>query len=147
MVGALLWCMVAFPDNAPAKTPTLNAPTITALRRIPNVKSVKVRPARGKATSRIIHILDWHYLPKEVFAADLRDVSSEPIGDAEIRKRYRRFLRDVERVQKQQVVVLHQLAKYGVRSVYLEGLTDKKLPAFRKHIATLRGVRERQAKG
>ncbi len=87
MVGALLWCMVAIPDTAFSK-PTLNVPSVTALRRIPSVKSVAVRPACGKATSRIIHILDWHYLPKDVFAADLRDVSSQPIGDAEIRKRY-----------------------------------------------------------
>ncbi len=87
MVGALLWCMVAIPDTAFSK-PTLNVPSVTALRRMPNVKSVTVRPARGKVKSRIIHILDWHYLPKEVLAADLRDVSRQPIGDAEIRKRY-----------------------------------------------------------
>ncbi len=43
--------------------------------------------------------------------------------------------------------MLRQLAKHGIHSVFLEGLTDKKLPAFRKHIATLRGFAKGKQKG
>ena len=83
--------------------------------------------------------MNWHFISKEDFAADLSDSSDDELSEAEINKRYLDFLNDVEAVQKEQKKVLKYLIqKHKVRSVYMEGLTEKNLKAFNSFIKTLR---------
>lgn len=49
--------------------------------------------------SRIIHIRDWHLVPKDDFAIDIGLKATE-LGDA-----YAEHLQDVERVQKSQIKI------------------------------------------
>ncbi|MEQ8852785.1 hypothetical protein [Gimesia sp.] len=112
---------------------------ITQLRKLPSVYSVTSKPTKPKPKQIVIHLLNWHYVSKEDFAADLSDLSDGKLSEAEIDKRYLEFLNDVESVQKEQKQILRYLIKHHkVRSVYMEGLTEKNLSAFNSFIKTLR---------
>ncbi|MEQ8853589.1 hypothetical protein [Gimesia sp.] len=111
----------------------------TQLRKLPSVHSVTSTPTKSKPKQIIIHLLNWHFVSKEDFAADLSDSSDNEFSETEINKRYLEFLNDVEAVQKEQRQILRFLIKkHEVRSVYMEGLTEKNLKAFNSFIKTLR---------
>lgn len=112
---------------------------ISQLRKLPSVHSVKSTSTKNKPKQIIIHVLNWHYISKEDFATDLSDSSDGKLSEAEIEKRYLEFLNDVEAIQKEQKQILRYLIKHHkVKSVYMEGLTDKNLSAFNSFIKTLR---------
>lgn len=117
---------------------------ISQLRKLPGVHSVTSTPTKSKAKQIVIHLLNWHYISKEDFAADLSDSSDDDSSDDklsedEIEKRYLEFLNEVEAIQKEQKQILQYLIKHHkVRTVYMEGLTEKNLSAFNSFIKTLR---------
>tara|TARA_R110002111_G_scaffold100976_6_gene156491 strand:+ start:51459 stop:52247 length:789 start_codon:yes stop_codon:yes gene_type:complete len=112
---------------------------LTQLRKIPGVHSVNSTPIKTKPKQIIIHLLNWHYISKTDFAADISDSSDDKLSDAEIEKQYLEFLNDVEAIQKEQKQILRYLIKkHKVRSAYIEGLTEKNLNAFNSFIKTLR---------
>jgi hypothetical protein len=112
---------------------------ISQLRKLPSVHSVTSTPTKSKPKQIIIHLLNWHFISKEDFAADLSDSSDGKSSVAEIEKRYLEFLNDVEAIQKEQKQILRYLIKHHkVRSVYLEGLTEKNQSAFNSFIKTLK---------
>lgn len=89
---------------------------------------------------QIIHLCDWHFVSREDFAADLRDQSREPISDVEIDRQYAAFLNTVESVQVEQAAILRGLMReHGIRQVFVEGLTNEKVAAFRQAVYDLRG--------
>jgi hypothetical protein len=96
--------------------------TVDRLKSIPGVVSVTVRSAK-QPTHRLIHILDWHYVPKKQFLLDT------PEGD------YEAFLNDVEALQEQQRALIKAI---GVKAVFLEGLTADTEAHYAKRIATLK---------
>lgn len=112
---------------------------ISQLRKLPSVHSVTSTPTKSKPKQIIIHLLNWHFVSKEDFAADLSDLSDGILSEEEFDKLYREFLNDVEAIQKDQKQILRFLIKkHKVRAVYLEGLTEKNLSAFNSFIKTLR---------
>lgn len=114
---------------------TLDLP---ALQEFPQVHSVKSNEVE-KTTHRIVHILNWHFVPQDVFAVDIRDQSEKPVSDDEIDELYEEFLSEVEAVQKEQMEVLRHLVKHnGLKKVYLEGLTAKDAKKLENFINTLR---------
>lgn len=83
--------------------------------------------------------MNWHFVSKEDYVADLSDSSDGKLSEDEIEKRYLDFLNDVEAIQKEQKQILRFLIKHHkVQSVYMEGLTEKNLNAFNSFIKTLR---------
>ncbi|KAA0139151.1 hypothetical protein FYZ48_10935 [Gimesia chilikensis] len=111
------------------------------LRKHPEVHSVTSKPTKPKPKPKqiIIHLLNWHFVSKEDFAADLSDSSDDELSEAEIEKRYLEFLKDVEAIQKEQKQILRYLImQHKVQSVYMEGVTEKNLSAFNSFIKTLR---------
>lgn len=60
-----------------------------------------------RALRRVIHVCDWHYVAKDVFAADLR--SGGTYSDENIEEIYAAHLDDVEAVQADQVEHLRSL--------------------------------------
>ena len=54
--------------------------TIEALRQLPGVAEVTVANPQQNPPHRIIHILSWHALQLEHFAADLRASGEAPAG-------------------------------------------------------------------
>lgn len=112
---------------------------LSQLRKLPSVHSVKSTRTKSKPKQTIIHLLNWHFVSKEDYAADLSDSSDGKLSEAEIEKRYLEFLNDVESIQKDQKQILRYLIKkHGIRSVYMEGLTEKNLSAFNSFVKTLR---------
>lgn len=87
---------------------------------------------------------DWHFLPKDLFAADIKDVAEKPLAEEDIDRLYEEFLSEVDLVQTEQKALLRCLIKHhGLRRIFCEGLTDLDLPIYRAKIAALRTV-ERQ---
>lgn len=98
---------------------------------MPEVASVTVH---GNGSNTIIHIADWHFVPREHFAAELPKDATE----AEIDELYAEFLESVAAVQAQQCVVLRELAP---QRVWLERLTDEQVDDFRGLCEAIRDVR------
>tara|TARA_R110002111_G_scaffold18931_1_gene46170 strand:+ start:21426 stop:22229 length:804 start_codon:yes stop_codon:yes gene_type:complete len=112
---------------------------ISQLRIIPSVHSVTSTPTKSKPKQIIIHLLNWHFISKEDFAADLSNSSDDNLSEVEIDKQYLEFLNDVEAIQKEQEQTLRYLIKHHkVRSVYMEGLSEKNLNTFNSFIKILR---------
>ncbi|QDT95639.1 hypothetical protein [Gimesia aquarii] len=86
----------------------------------------------------IIHILNYHYVTPEVFAADLKDQDST-ITQEQIDKQYFEFLKRGGSLQKEQVKLLRRLIKRRkLKSVYIEGLTEKNYKGTMRFIETLK---------
>jgi hypothetical protein len=84
------------------------------LRQLPGVVSVEVMVYADQPAHRIVHLRDWHFVPRDLFALDNPDGS------------YAEFLQQVDAVQQEQMVVLRCLIKdHGLRRVFAEGLTPE----------------------
>ena len=103
-----------------------------------NDKAVNVpAESHGAQQVRVVHILNWHYLPKDVFAADVR--ANGTLTDEEIDALYDDFLNDVESVQQEQIEVLTAMvARDGLTEVFYEGVTPDNLADFNERIELLR---------
>lgn len=126
----------------------LRTPAEKLLRYLPGVVEVECHAAKANPLkARIIHLRDWHYLPRETFAADIRSATKAPIPEAEeIDCWYEEHLLEVELVQTEQLAVLRCLIKHhGLKRVFAEGLTEEDMPVFREKLAVLRKVQQRLA--
>ena len=103
-------------------------PLTKSLRSMPEVASVVQHRVRA-GSKVIIHLRDWHYVDFESFSADLKDTTPGITGAA-IRSVYRQHLQDVKSIQAEQRRIIRRLAKSGVRTIYLEGLTPELEPVF-----------------
>jgi hypothetical protein len=113
----------------------LSISVVPTLLRPPEAQSVKSYPAHGNLTHRIIYLKNWHVVPKELFAADIRNLAEEPVSDHEIVRLYDEHLDNVESLQEEQVRLLRHLAQnHGLKRVYYEGLTDENKPLFEMKI-------------
>jgi len=114
-----------------------NAKTI--LEKLPNVVMVTNHCHRTNPTHRIVHILDWHYVSKTDFGADLRSQSAEPISDEEIDRLHAEHLDEVERIQQQQMELLRVLIQsHGLKRIHKEGLAEKDVLIFEAKVAAFR---------
>ncbi len=95
-------------------------------------------PATVKPTVTIIHVRNWHWLPKEHFAADQRGLNPK-LTNEEIDIQYSRFLDDIDALQREQVGLLRELFQQhpGCR-VFYEGVTDANGRTFIDTIQALR---------
>ncbi len=99
----------AVADYAPTtKAPidNLNSPVVDLLRQLPGVVQVEVAVTVKEPTSRIIHLRDWHFIPRELFALDMKEVHGRDLADKEIDRLYQEFLLEVELVQIEQLATL-----------------------------------------
>jgi hypothetical protein len=101
------------------------AADVDALRNNPSVASV--REVLHGAEVRIIHVRDWHLVPKKDFAIDT-ELEGKELEDA-----YAKHLESVEAVQRSQLGVLS-----GTKEVFGEGLTEENYPIFKAEIRVLR---------
>lgn len=108
-------------------------------KSLSNVATIESKPI-DKPTSYIIHILDWHYIPKEMFLADLRDQGITDDLDA----KYAKHLAAVENVQAEQMVLLRTLVeKHSVTEVYAEGVTKDNTPEYERRLEKLAKLGEK----
>jgi hypothetical protein len=101
------------------RTPSLDA----ELSRLPAVVDVQsTGPARPQAT--VIHLLDWHLVPREMLAPPGLIVTGRS-------RLYADHLDAVEAVQTEHEAILrHLAAKHGRLTVFVEELTDAEVEPF-----------------
>jgi hypothetical protein len=120
----------------------LDADAVAMLRQLPGVVEVVRHGPEGRPSSRIVHLLDWHYVARSTYSADLRSQSAEPIWDEEIDRAWEEHLHQVAAVQREQMLFLrHLVRRHGLRRVYIEGLTERDVPTFQAKIAALRKIK------
>jgi hypothetical protein len=86
----------------------------------------------------IIHILNYHYVTPESFAADLKDQDST-ITQEQIDRAYSYFLKVLEANQRDQMKLLRRLIKkHNLKGVYVEGLTEQNHKGTLRFIETLK---------
>jgi hypothetical protein len=80
----------------------------------------------------VYHIRNWHWVPRDAFATDLK--AAEPgLTEDQINERYSRFLDELEVLQNEQSNFIRELATTnGLRSAFYEGVTDENLQAFQE---------------
>lgn len=123
----------------------LDSPVVDLLRGLPGIVQVEVGVAVKKPTSRIIHLRDWHYVPKDLYALDMKEVHGRELTADEIDRLHRELLLEVELVQIEQMAILRCLIKHhGLKRVFSEGFSPKELEAYREKIAVLKAMDQEQ---
>lgn len=85
--------------------------------------TVILTAVQDASASEIIHLADYHFVSEEDFAVSVRSVRPKATN-ADITSEYEGFLKDVDQVQREQMVVIRKLIKeHGLSHVYAEGLT------------------------
>jgi len=109
------------------------------LRQLPGVARVDVPLAPKNPADRLVQLRDWHYVPKDLFAVDVRGAEGKALTDTDVDLRYQEFLLQVEVVQLEQMAVLRCLIKHhGLRCVFIERFTPEQIPGFKDRVAALR---------
>jgi hypothetical protein len=131
----------AYVPKVTGRIDELASPAAEILRQLPGVADVEVLVRAPKPTYRIIQLRDWHYVPPELFALDMRQQLGKSVSDEAIEKLYEKHLLEVELVQIEQVAILRCLVKHhGLRRVLAEGLTPQGLATFKEIVAALRDM-------
>jgi hypothetical protein len=95
--------------------------------------------------TKIIHVKNWHWVPKRDFAIGLQQSNPYLTGE-ELERRYATFLDDVEELQREQVILIRELAmQHVLRSAFYEGVTPDNMPSF--ELAERRATRLHKLEG
>ena len=117
----------------------LATPADQILKSLPGVESVEVIPAKTQRKRRVIHLLNWHFVPREQYEADLNGLRDEPLTNDESFKEFQKFRDEVEAVQQEQIKLLHVLIrKHGLKKLFCEGLAVEETEKYRSLLATLK---------
>jgi len=128
-----------------ARIDDLNIPATEILRPLPGVVQVEVCLKAEKPTSRIIHLRDWHFVPKELYALDMKQAHGRELTTDEIDRLHQELLLEVELIQLEQMAVLRCLIKYhGLKKVFSEGFSPGELDTYKEKIAVLRAMEKEQ---
>ncbi len=102
--------------------------------------TILLTPSTASAEpTAVIHILNWHYVSRDDFAADLQTSTGKPLTEEQIDKEYLSFLDDVKAIQKEQMELLRKLIKkHDLKAVYIEGLSEKNHKGTLKFINTMK---------
>src|SRR5207237_8197492 len=94
---------------------------------------------------RIVHLRDYHFVSKELYALDMRQAHGRELTAEEIDQIHHELLLEVELVQLEQMAVLRCLIKHhGLKNVFSEGFSPDELKAYRERIAVLRSMEKEQ---
>lgn len=111
------------------------------LRGLPGVVAVDVPVRPPKPVRRIIHLRDLHFVPRDLFAIDVRQAADRKINDAEVARLHEEHMLETELVQIEQMAILRFLARHhGLRTIRIEGLTAKEVKLFRDRVAALKEI-------
>lgn len=121
-------------------------PHADALRQLPGVSEVEVLVAVARPTRRIIHVRDWHYVPRDLYALDLRQAAGRQLDDREVDDRFQELIREVDAVQRDQEQILTALSRrHGQRRVLAEGLTPEGETNYRDVLSVFKATEDRIA--
>jgi hypothetical protein len=106
---------------------------VELLKQLPGVARVEVLVTGANPSRRIIHFRDYHFVPQELYAADLAGAGGpgRPLYRDELELRHRELELQTELVAIEQAGALRCLARHhGLKRVLCEGLTLDGLPQF-----------------
>jgi hypothetical protein len=125
----------------PGRIDDLESPAAEILRQLPGVVQVEELVRCEKPTHRIIHLRDWHFVPRVSYALDMNGVYGRVLDEAEFDRLYRRLLLEVELVQSEEMAILRCLIQHhGLKRVYGEGFSPSELSAYRERISVLKSI-------
>lgn len=125
----------------------LDSQVADLLRQLPGVVEVEVAVAAEKPTCRIIHLRDWHHVPKDLYAIDMNQAHGRELTDDEIDRLHQELLLEVQAVQLEQIALLRCLIRHhGLKTLFSEGLTGKDYANFVEIVGVL-GKMERDQVG
>jgi len=128
-----------------ARIDELQAAVDELLRRLPGVVDVETKVRAENPTTRIIHLRDWHFVPRDLYAIDLRQALGRQLSPEEIDHLHQELRLEVEIVQSEQLASLRCLIRHhGLKRLYAEGLTEAGLPVYREKVAVLREMEREQ---
>lgn len=152
-LAALLVCVAflgfvaqAFQRPSPStRIEDLSASAEPILKKLPNVVDVEVKVQVEKPSHRIIHLRDWHWIPRDSFAIDVRNSSEEEPTEENIDRLYGEFLLQVDAIQTEQLEILRLLIKgHGLKRVFIEGLAAEEMPNYLEKVDVLRDMEQNQ---
>jgi hypothetical protein len=107
---------------------------------LPHLASVE-GDAEGRPERVVVHLRDWHLVPRDAFDKDVKAAAGRDLSKAELDRLYAEHLDAVESVQKQLDAILRRLAaRHRGLPVYLEGLTDEGVNVFKLKATALSDV-------
>ena len=137
--------VVKYASTTKTRIDDLDSPVVDLLRQLPGVVQVDVGVAAKKPTSRIVHLLDWHSVPKELYAIDMKQAHGRELTAEEIDQIHQELFLEVELVQLEQMAILRCLIKHhGLKRVFSEGFSTDELKTYREKVAVLRSMEKEQ---
>ena len=128
-------------SSTPLRIDDLNHSVEGLLRGMPGVADVEVHQV-NKPTHRIIHLRDWHFISKDLFAIDHH---VEALNDEKLDQQYHNFLKQVDSLQLDQMTLLRTLIQqHGLKRLFCEGLTHRDMPNYREKIGVLKDMETNQ---
>jgi hypothetical protein len=123
----------------------LGSPVVDLLRQLPGVIEVEISVASEKPQCRIVHLRDWHSVPKEHYAIDMKSSQGRELTDDEVDRLHQELLLEIESVQLEQMALLRCLIRqHGLKLVFSEGLTRKGYPNFIEIMGVLKHMEKDQ---
>lgn len=128
-----------------ARIDDLGFPVVDLLRQLPGVVQVDVSVTAKNPTRRIVHLRDYHFVSKELYALDMRQAHGRELTAEETDQIHHELLLEVELVQLEQMAVLRCLiTHHGLKKVFSEGFSPDELKTYRERIAVLRSMEKEQ---
>jgi hypothetical protein len=135
----------SYAPKSKARIDDLAAPADDILRGLPGVVEVEFLVKAQKPTRRLIQLRDWHYVAKDLYAIDMKQVHGRELTEQEIDQLHLELLLEVELVQLEQLAILRCLIKHhGLKRVYSEGFSPNELEAYREKIGVLKAMEREQ---
>ena len=135
----------AYSPKANSRIDDLSVPAAEILRGLPGVVQVEMLVKADKPTGRIVHLRDWHYVPKDLYALDMKQVHERELTEQELDQLHQELLLEAEVVQLEQMALLRCLIKHhGLKRVHSEGFSPNELEAYREKIAVLKAMEQDQ---
>jgi hypothetical protein len=102
----------------------LAATAAEILKQLPRVVAVEVRVPATEPTHRIVHLRDYHFVPRDLYAVEVRDEFGRGVSEKDVDDLHRGLVLRAEVVQAEQLALLRCFVRHhGLKRVLAEGLT------------------------
>jgi hypothetical protein len=135
----------SYAPKVTARLDDLTASVESILRQLPGVVQVEVAVQAEEPKQRIVHLRDWHFVPKDLYAMELRNSAGWVLSGEEMDGLHEELCLEVEAVQLEQMALLRCLVKHhGLKRIFCEGLTPTDLPTYNERIGVQRAMEKEE---
>jgi hypothetical protein len=97
--------VVKYHPKNQARIDDLGISAADLLRQLPGVVQVDITVSANHRTHRIVHLQDWHFVPRDIYAIDLKSAHGRGLSSEEIDDLHQELLLKVEAVQLEQMAL------------------------------------------